>query len=147
MDTYGEFMDANGKLTSRGEAVLMHGLDVLSEAAWRNSEAHGFHDSGRSYLEELFLVHSEISEAGESWRKDEPELWFRDESGNKLVGDGAEWGADEVPNKAEGMSAEAADAFIRLADINRSHGWSLGWALVAKMRYNVTRPFMHGKKA
>jgi len=140
---YSEYMDESGKLTTAGEMTIQQGLAVLGESAWRNAEVHGFHESKRQYPEEIALFHSEISESFEAYRNTEPPLWFRTKSGD--VSD-LLFGEDNVPNKAEGMVAELADAIIRFADVARDRRWPLGKAVVNKHLYNLSRPFMHGKR-
>ncbi len=81
----------------------------------------------KNRIEMSGLVVSEIAEAIEATRTDAKD--------------------DHLP-QFDGDIVEAADAIIRLMDYAASHGKAriLGEALIAKMRYNRTRPFMHGKK-
>lgn len=52
---------------------------------------------------------------------------------------------DHIP-KFTGVEAEFADAIIRLMDMSVGYGLDVSGAIVAKMKYNVTRPYKHGKK-
>ncbi len=48
--------------------------------------------------------------------------------------------------KPEGLAIELADAVIRIADLAEALGVDLGEAIIAKHRYNQTRPARHGGK-
>ncbi len=85
---------------------------------------------GVNIPEKLCLIHSEVSEALESYRKDEPPFWY---SLTKV-------------GKPEGIVTELADVVIRIADLCGQNKWNLLEALEAKMAYNKTRPFRHGDK-
>jgi len=84
-------------------------------ANWR--EKKGFITSWDNMLEKLCLVHSEVSEAAEAYRKDE-----------KIA-----------------FNIEIADIFIRLMDICGTLGIDIESEIINKMQYNRTRPFKHGK--
>ena len=71
------------------------------------------------------LVHSELSEMLEANRKS--------------------IGADDKIPEFSGEEAEAADTIIRLLDMAGRYKWRLGEAITAKMLFNLTRPFKHGK--
>lgn len=66
----------------------------------------------------LVLVHSEVSEALEAYRKSLP---------------------DEKLKHRPGIEVELADAVIRIADLAGGLGLDLGGALVEKMAYNAVR--------
>ena len=74
--------------------------------------------------EKLALMHSEISEALEADRK------------------GLQ--SDKIP-EFSGVEEELADLLIRVFDFAAYHELRLGEALAEKMRYNLSRPFKHGK--
>lgn len=95
------------------------------------SKSKGWWDEPRNFPEQLALMHSEISEALEEYRKYgmKPEHFFYLEGG-----------------KPEGIAAELADAVIRIFDNCKGFGIPLEDALQAKMAYNCTRPHRHGGK-
>lgn len=100
------------------------------------TRAKGFHDDPPTDAECVALVHSEASELLE---------YLRAERGcagsvNNMVRD------DKIPSFA-GVEAEGADIVIRLASWFQRNRWDLAGALMAKMRYNATRPYKHGGKA
>ena len=74
--------------------------------------------------EKIALMHSELSEALEADRKDLE--------------------AEHIPGFT-GVEEELADVVIRILDFAGHHNLRLGEALSAKIAYNLTRPFKHGK--
>ncbi len=119
-------------------------IDVLGVMANGNAYEKGFYDDHikmcqefemvdifESYytqhkLSRLALVHSEISEASEAVRKPGPDEHL------------PEFTSEEV---------EVADAIVRLLDYSEHCGLRIAEALLAKMEYNASRPYKHGKKA
>jgi NTP pyrophosphatase (non-canonical NTP hydrolase) len=81
--------------------------------------------SQRNVGEALALIHSEISEGLEGYRKDQ-----RD---------------DHLPEYSS-LEVELADAIIRILDLAGGLDLRVAEALVAKHTYNQSRPFRHGKK-
>lgn len=100
------------------------------------------HEPVRSFGEQVALMHSELSEALEEYRKHglDPKLWLREEGAANLGG-GGEW-----VYKPEGIASEFADVLIRIFDTCGHYGIPLEEALEAKMAYNETRPYRHGGK-
>jgi NTP pyrophosphatase (non-canonical NTP hydrolase) len=74
----------------------------------------------------LMLVVSELSEGLEALRNGNP--------------------PDSHIPKFSGLSAELADAVIRILNLAEHEGINLGKAVVAKAAYNTTRPHRHGGK-
>lgn len=82
----------------------------------------GWYDKERSIPEMLCLIHSEISEALEAYRKNIPE-------GDKGC-----------------LSEELADAVIRIFDMAEGLGINIVKAVEMKHEFNLTRPYRHGNK-
>lgn len=148
------YNNKTGELTTEGEQLIVQALDLLQAACWQVSEDHGFHEEGgRDFGLVTALLHSEISEAFESYRANEPDLWFkdRDENGNTTQHPDPYNDSGNI-RKAEGIFAEWADEIIRLGDsaeerVRNGANASLAEAVLLKFRYNLTRPYKHGKIA
>lgn len=78
----------------------------------------------RNVPEMLCLIHSEISEAMEGYRKSKP---------GKVRMD------DKLPHRPM-AEVELADAMIRIGDLAAFLGYDLGGAIVEKMAFNANRP-------
>ena len=143
-----------GELTTEGETLIARALDLLQAACYQVSEDHGFHvEGGRDFGLVTSLLHSEISEAFESYRANEPELWFKDhdENGNTTQHPDPYDDGGRI-RKAEGVFVEWADEIIRLGDsaeerVRAGARASLAESVILKFRYNLSRPYKHGKIA
>ena len=135
-----------GLMTTEGEQLVATAMDLLQASIFAMVESKGFHENGRPFSEEVALMHSELSEALESWRDSEPTLWFADkESPLRQFPD--PYSDSGNVRKAEGASAELADTIIRICDSAETRQMSLAEALILKLRYNAGRPRMHEKSA
>ena len=96
----------------------------------KNAKAHGFWEMPRSIGELLMLVTSELSEALEEIR-----------NGNHV------WEVNYTADcKPKGFPIELADAVLRILDLCEYLGLNLEQAMIDKHKYNLTRPYKHGKK-
>lgn len=82
----------------------------------------------KSFLAEVALMHSELSEASEEYRKGTDHLYYGDDG------------------KPEGIAAEFADTIIRILDTAEARGIPVVKALRIKHEFNATRPMRHGGK-
>jgi len=132
------------------QAIPMPGsaltVSELVREAHANAEKHGFWDDPPEMGTSIALIHSELSEALEEVRKGNPGLWYMKRG--TIGGEPAEkmeLGLPKNGEKPEGFITELADAVIRIADLCGYLGIDLAPVIRAKMKYNATRPKMHGK--
>jgi len=109
-------------------------ISELVKEAHETARSNGFYDnekdlypSNKLIPEKLCLIHSEVSEALEAYRRGEEDFWFNDD-------------------KPEGILSELADVLIRVGDMCGFYGWDLQDAVKEKMAYNKTRSHRHGGK-
>ena len=99
--------------------------DKVSKQIYKNAVEHGFWKGEVNDGERMALIHAEISEALEALREGNP-------SSNKIM---------EFTNLEE----ELADAVIRIMDYAFGKDLDVAGAILAKIEYNKSREFMHGK--
>ena len=100
-------------------------FDQLQSSITAAMAAQGFWDSANTG-EKIALMHSELSEMLEADRKS-IEV------------------SEHIP-EFSGVEEELADLIIRALDFAGHHELRLGEAILAKMTFNLNRPFKHGKK-
>lgn len=103
-------------------------INALADRIHHIARDKGWYDgsSARSLPELIALMHSELSEALEAARHDNPP-------------------SEKIP-EFSGVEEELADCIIRILDASAFMGLNLGGALVAKIEHNLTRPTRHGGK-
>ena len=107
---------------------LHKALTQLVYESHQNSVLHGFYDNTYfNFGEKIALIHSELSEALEINRKSKEKT------------------ADEHCPDFSNLDIELADAIIRIFDLAGYLQIDLPGALLAKMEYNKSRPYKHGK--
>lgn len=110
---------------SHASAINLFAADCHAasrKAGWYTDLATG-RALDRNVPEMLCLIHSEISEAMEGYRKSKP---------GKVLMD------DKLPNRPM-AEVELADAMIRIGDLAAFLGYDLGGAIVEKMAFNANR--------
>ena len=111
-------------------------LNDLRDKAFETAEKHGFHENW-DFVKALMLTVGELSEAMEADRKDN---WC------PLTAMLMTPEAVDYKNVKGTVEEEIADAIIRLLDIAGVYSIDLDWHVKAKMTYNETREYKHGKK-
>lgn len=97
------------------------------------NHALGWYDKAVSFGEAMALLHSEVSEALEAWRR-----WDTDDATGPRASS-----LSPLP-KPEGVGSEFADVLIRLLDYCARFGIDLEAEYERKLAYNRTRPYRHG---
>ena len=96
-------------------------METITDVARKihiNAQEHGWWDAQRSIPELLCLIHSEVSEALEAYRKDD----------------------------ANNLNEELADIVIRVFDMSVGLGVDIEAEILRKHTINKNRPFRHGGK-
>lgn len=108
---------------------MSENISDIMEECWQIADDKGWHDTLRTFPEEIALIHTELSEALECYREgaDLTEIMY-------------------VDGKPLGIPVELADVVIRVFDVARDRGVPLVEALREKMNYNQTREYRHGNK-
>lgn len=105
----------------------MNDINHMTKLIHENSVKHGWWESDRELPEVIALCHSELSEALEAYRNDEPMVWDND-------------------GKPDGIAVEMIDCVIRIFDYLGSKDIDVFEVMWKKHKYNVTRPYKHGGK-
>ena len=103
--------------------TLIPTVDTLGEQITAFMNVQGFRGCDNTG-EKIALMHSELSEALEADRKDLP--------------------SDHIEGFT-GVEEELADTVIRILDFAGHHQLRLGEAIIAKLQFNLSRPYKHGK--
>jgi len=98
---------------------------VTAERVHRTACKKGWWNEPRNKAECIALMHSELSEALEALRNGNPQ-------------------DDKIPELTN-HEVELADVVIRIMDYAEAFKLNIGAAIIAKMKYNETRPHKHGK--
>ena len=99
---------------------------------WQTAEDHGWHEGELNIPEKLALIHAEVSEALEDYRKSTTDADLAQ----------IRWNGD----KPDGFAIELADIVIRVFDFAEQLDINLETMMGVKMAYNNTRPYRHGGK-
>lgn len=110
---------------------------------WAKSK--GWWNEPRNTLALHMLMVTEIAEASEAYRKNEPSLWF--ENDGKPCGEASEI-VDTIIRCLDYMQyrkEKAADGETG-TNVDISEYWDIEYIMELKHKYNETRPYRHGGK-
>jgi NTP pyrophosphatase (non-canonical NTP hydrolase) len=97
----------------------------IAKKIYKNAVNHGFWKEEPNDGERMALIHAEISEALEALRDGNP-------SSSKII-------------EFSSLEEELADAVIRIMDYSFGKDLDVAGAIIAKIEYNQSREYMHGK--
>lgn len=122
----------------------MH-INTVQKLVHELAKKKGWYDEPRTTGDSIALMHSELSEALESYRNGEKlPIWQKGKTDEIMITPvSSEWREDVKP---EGVLTELADCVIRIMDFCESRGWDLEEAIKIKHRFNESRPHRHGQK-
>ena len=131
----------------------MKSLEQMIDESHKLAAMMGWHEEAIPFPQAAALLHSEVSEAFEAWRKRGFESWnvrtlktSTDCPACQAQTDPKAPECEDHPDKPEGVGSEFADVFIRLLHYCRYYGIDLRAEYERKMRYNRTREHRHGGK-
>lgn len=116
-------------------------LNELAKEIHQIAVEHGWWETDRNFGESLALIHSEVSEVLEDWRKGRPLneiLWTVE---YYLEGPSA---GEVIRNKPDGIPIEFADIIIRVLDLCAAYNIDIETAIKEKIAFNKDRPYRHG---
>lgn len=121
-----------------------HGIDYMKDVQLNEfakqvggcMTRHGFRGVNQNPSDYIALIHAEVSEVLEEFRKydcNPSKIYFHTD-------------ATEDIKKPEGVPIEIADIIIRCLDLCDLYDIDIETAILLKQEYNEHRPFKHGKK-
>ena len=102
-------------------------LAEIQDEIYAIAVSKGWWSTTRNKGELIALMHSELSEALEGLRHNNPP-------------------SDKIPTFSA-VEEELADTIIRILDMAAAYGLRIGPAILAKMEFNQTREYKHGGKS
>lgn len=121
--------------------MFSYDLNDLAQECHQVATSKGWNSETRTFGDLIALMHSELSEALEEFRKGYGfnEIYFECDSHEYSE-------HSQAGCKPEGIPIELADAIIRILQFCGTHGVDIQTAFDFKMKYNTTRSYRHGGK-
>lgn len=113
-------------------------INAMAERVMQVNTDNGWFQDGRTFGEDVALLHSEVSEMLEAYR----EWGIADMTAGEAVG----FINGQIIPKPEGIGSEMADVLIRLLDTSYRYNIDLYAEFNRKLNYNTTRAHRHGGK-
>lgn len=109
-------------------------MSDMQEQIYKTAEDHGWWEGEPNIPEKLALIHSEVSEALEEYRKgiELDHVYLADPK--------------DPTSKPEGFGVELADVVIRVLDLCGYLQIDMAELIALKHNYNLTRSYRHGGK-
>lgn len=108
------------------KSAFVESWNNLQKRTYQIAKDHGWWEGEQNKAEKIALAHSELSEALEYLRHNNPL-------------------SDHIP-EFSGVEEELADLVIRVMDMSQAYGYRVAEAILAKTNFNEDRPYKHGKK-
>lgn len=108
------------------DKVLVASLTLYARKMNTTARNHGFWDQKYDDNTKIVLMHCELSEVVEALRHNDP--------------------PDQHCPEFKSSEIEFADCIIRILDFCHERELRIGEAIIAKMAFNKTRPYKHGKE-
>jgi NTP pyrophosphatase (non-canonical NTP hydrolase) len=122
-------------------------LNTISKAIHKGNVKQGFYDEPKSIPELLCLIHSELSEALESDRKNIECTLSNTALLTLLKFEDDDYFKEQFKKEVkDSFEDEISDALIRLFDLCGYLDIDIDKHITAKLRYNSLREYKHGKR-
>ncbi len=134
-------------------------LNELAQQIHQNAKEKGFYDEPSNVPTLLCLIHAEVSEACEADRRGryaDLDSFNQCLSTSRIINKDPTYKGEITPERAYEVNfnrfikgtfeEEITDIIIRVLDLCAFKGIDIESHIKAKMRYNSSRPYKHGKK-